>query len=145
MKALQWYLIGLLWIGVSIAGYAQSRIPRDAQDATELFFNLLQEADSPGLGQLLAPDFEMVDFQGKLMNKETILQWVEQGNLQINASFVNRIRTKTYSEIELVNGNWNVSLKWEGIRWHGDVYFVAIYQKVAGLRKLISLQITPLK
>ena len=144
MKAWQYVLFYWMWIGFSPDGHAQSRIPRDAQDATELFFKSLQEEDVSALDQLLAADFEMIDFQGKRMNKELVLTWVEQGYLKINDSYVAQIRVKTYSEIELANGNWNVSLKFQGARIQGDVYFGAIYQKVGGLRKLISLQLTPL-
>jgi hypothetical protein len=144
MKTCPYLLFYLLCIGFTTEVYAQSRIPRDAPDATELFFKLLQEGDVPGLEQLLATDFEMIDFQGKLMHKENVLQWVEQGYLQVQDSYVSRVRTRAYSEIELTSGNWNVSLKFQGFRLQGDVYFVAIYQKVAGLRKMISLQLTPL-
>jgi ketosteroid isomerase-like protein len=140
----KYLLVGLLLLG-TCAAHAQVGFitPRDAEECSNLFFRALLDEDSNALNNILSDDFSIVSFNGQQIDRTTLSGAVAQGYLTVDTGMLSGVRTRTYGDVGIVTGIWNVKGKLESSSFQNQVAYTVVSVKNAGIWKVVNAQLTP--
>jgi ketosteroid isomerase-like protein len=140
----KYLLVGLLLLG-TCAAHAQAGFitPRDAEECSDLFFRALLDEDSNALNNILSDDFSIVSFNGQQIDRATLSGAVAQGYLTVDTGMLSGVRTRTYGDVGIVTGIWNVKGKLESSSFQNQVAYTVVSVKSAGIWKVVNVQLTP--
>jgi ketosteroid isomerase-like protein len=140
----KYLLAGFLLLGTCMA-HAQAGfiIPRDAEECSNLFFRALLDEDYNTLNNILSDDFSIVSFNGQQIDRATLSGAVAQGYLTIETGMLSGVRTRTYGNVGIVTGIWNVKGKLESSSFQNQVAYTVVSVKNAGIWKVVNVQLTP--
>ena len=141
----KYLLAGLLLFSTCMA-HAQAAFttPRDAEECSDLFFKALLDEDYNTLNNILSDDFSIVSFNGQQIDRATLSGAIEQGYLTIETGMLSGVRTRTYGDVGIITGIWNVKGKLESGSFQSQVAYTVISVKSAGIWKVVSVQLTPI-
>lgn len=131
----------------SMAGFSQANIqqPIDAASCNNKFFTGLLEEDDKSLDGLLSGDFSVVGMDGKAVDKSTLLQAISEGYVTVQSGMISNVQVKNYTDVSIVTGSWNVSATIANNSFMGEVSFLTVCAKTAGIWKVAAVQLTPVK
>jgi len=141
----KYLLAGLLLFSTCMA-HAQAGFttPRDAEECSDLFFKALLDEDYNTLNNILSDDFSIVSFNGQQIDRATLSGAIAQGYLTIETGMLSGVRTRTYGDVGIITGIWNVKGKLESGSFQNQVAYTVISVKTAGIWKVVSVQLTPI-
>lgn len=139
-------LCGLLAMG-SLTTYAQASFsrPQDATECSAAFFKALLDEDSNVLNNILADDFSIVSFDGQQVDRDMLAQGVAQGYIVVDTGMTSGIRTRSYGDVGVVTGTWNVKGKIENNGFQNEVTYTVVSVKQGGSWKVSAVQLTPVR
>lgn len=137
----------LLLVLPAIAAHSQSNFtqPMDATDCSNIFFKALLEEDTNTLGNLLLNDFSAAGFQGQPINREFLLNLINQGYLRIDSGMLSGTRTRNYGDVVVITGNWNASGLMQNNSFQNDLTYMVVCVKSGGSWKVSAVQFTPIR
>ncbi|WP_247237081.1 nuclear transport factor 2 family protein [Telluribacter sp. SYSU D00476] len=135
----------LLFALSTLATYAQSGSlsAQDPTASTHAFFEALLNEDGRALGSLLTPDFGIVSFDGSIIDGGTLAQSVAGGFIVIDSGTLYSLRTRTYGDAAVTNGNWQVRGTFQNRGFDTEVVFTVVSVRQGGSWKVASVQMTP--
>jgi hypothetical protein len=141
------YLLFVVMVLGSCTAFAQAGFtpPRDAGECAAIFFNALLEENSGVLNNVLADDFSMVSFDGQPIDRHTLSEAVTQGYLTIDTGMLSGARVRTYGEVGIATGLWNVKGRIETSSFQNQVAYTVVSVKSAGIWKVTNVQLTPIR
>lgn len=119
--------------------------PVDGTDCSNLFFKALLEEDAASVGSLITNDFTVISFNGQLVDSRALQQAVTQGYIVVDSGMLTGTRTRTYGDVAVVSGQWNVSARIQNNGFQGNVAYTTICVRAGGQWKVASAQLTPVQ
>jgi ketosteroid isomerase-like protein len=119
--------------------------PRDGTECSNLFFEALLQKDTRALAQLLAPDFLAIGFQGQNIPAQMLQQAVTDGLIVVDSGILSGTMTRSYGNVVLITGLWNVSARIQGASLQGELAYTNVCVNAGGRWKVVSFQLTPLR
>jgi ketosteroid isomerase-like protein len=140
----KYLLFGLMSLAICPA-FAQSGFtnPRDAEECSGMFFKALLDKDSQALNHVLADDFSIVSFDGQQIDRSTLSGAVAQGYLTIETGMLSGARTRSYGDVGIVTGTWQVKGRLESSLFNTRVAYTVVSVRSAGIWKAVNVQFTP--
>ncbi|KAA6440018.1 nuclear transport factor 2 family protein [Dyadobacter flavalbus] len=120
-------------------------LPIDGTDCSNLFFKALLEEDAGSLKNLVSADFTVTDFQGQTINGNQFQEAFSQGIIVIESGMLSGTMTRTYGNVAVVTGRWNVSAKLANNRYQGEMSYMSVCVKSGGIWKVTAVQLTPVR
>jgi ketosteroid isomerase-like protein len=139
-------LLTLLLFTISaLTAVAQNNAPQpiDGTDCSNLFFKALLEEDAAAVGSLVSNDFTVISFNGQTIDGRSLQQAIGQGFIIIDSGMLTGTRTRTYGDVAIVSGLWNVSARIQNNGLNGDVAYTTVCVRSGGKWKVTSAQLTP--
>ena len=139
-------LVLILSSGFSTA-VAQSNFspPIDGTECANLFFKALLEEDANAISNLTASDFTISGFQGRTINSPALKQAVSDGYIVVESGILSGTNTRTYRDVTLVSGTWDVQARIENNSFRGEVSYLAVCVKSGGQWKVVAVQLSPIQ
>jgi ketosteroid isomerase-like protein len=144
MKTLVILLLGL-FLSTAISAQSSNVQPIDGTDCSNLFFAALLEEDANALGSLVSNDFSVVGLQGQPIQASQLLQAVSQGHIVVESGMLSGARTRTYGDVVVINGIWNVRARIENNGFQGELSYMSVCVKSGGRWKIVAVQFTPIR
>lgn len=140
-------LILLTFLSISaMVGKAQAiQQPMDANDCARIFFKALQDKDGATLQAILASDFSVTNFDGQLLERNFLLRAIEDGMLVIDSGMLSGMRTRSYGDVGIVQGNWSARGQVQSSSFNNDLAYMLVAVRAGGSWKISALQFTPLR
>lgn len=137
----------ILGLALSISTNAQSTNvpPVDGPDCSNQFFNALLEEDAKALESLISNDFSVVGLQGQPIEGRALVQAVSQGIIVVESGMLSGARTRTYGDVVLVNGMWDVRARIDNNGFQGALSYMSVCVKAGGRWKVAAVQFTPVQ
>ncbi|GAA4468378.1 hypothetical protein GCM10023189_53610 [Nibrella saemangeumensis] len=131
---------------ISISAIAQTTAnAQDPTAATNGFFKAMLDEDSNSMSQLLASDFTITSFDGRLIDRDMLVQAVGGGYLVVDNASVSNLLTRTYNDnAAIATGNWKAKLSVQGRIMDNTVAFTVVTVKQGGLWKVASVHLSPM-
>ena len=131
----------------SFCTYAQLSVsrPQDATDCSNAFFKALLDEDSNALNDILADDFSIVSFDGQQIDRDMLSQGVAQGYITVDSGMISGTRTRSYGDVGVITGTWNVRGKIENNSFQNEVTYTVVSVKKGGIWKVSAVQLTPIR
>ncbi|GGN15008.1 hypothetical protein GCM10010967_59480 [Dyadobacter beijingensis] len=139
MKQLLTFLLALAAIPV----LAQNNQPIDGTDCSNLFFKALLEEDANAMGNLVSNDFTVTNFNGSTIDARALQQAVSQGFIVVDSGMLTGTRSRTYGDVTVVQGLWNVSARIQNNGFNGNVAYTSVCVRSGGRWKVATVQLTP--
>ncbi|QRR02898.1 nuclear transport factor 2 family protein [Dyadobacter sandarakinus] len=140
------HLFSIVLVMLTLAAKAQQLPqPTDGTDCSNLFFKALLEEDARSLGALLSSDFTVVSFNGQTVSGEQLQQAVAAGEIVINSGILSGTSTKSYGDVAIITGQWNLSARISNNSFQGDLAYIAVCVRAGGTWKVTTVQLTPLR
>jgi len=139
-------VISLLSFGY-FSSHAQSGFsrPQDAAECSNAFFKALLDEDTNSLNDILGDDFSIVSFDGRQIDRNTLAQGVAQGYITVDSGMMSETRTKSYGDVGVVTGTWNVRGKIQNNSFQNEVSYTVVSVKKGGSWKVSTVQLTPIR
>lgn len=136
----------LLGILLAVSGFSQAQMatPSDATDCSQMFFKALLEEDTKALESLLAFDFTVTSFDGQQIDRQTLLQAIQEGYLSVDSGMLSGLRTRNYGDVGVVTGRWNANGLVQNMRFTQELSCMVVAVKVGGHWKVSAVQLTPI-
>ncbi|MCF0049751.1 nuclear transport factor 2 family protein [Dyadobacter sp. LJ53] len=144
MKKLALIILGLAFSFVARAQTTNVQ-PMDGLDCSNLFFKALVEEDAKALESLISNDFSVVGLQGQPIEAGALIQAVSQGVIVVDSGMLSAARTRTYGDVVLVNGMWDVRARIENNGFQGALSYMSVCVKAGGRWKVAAVQFTPMQ
>ncbi|WAC11022.1 nuclear transport factor 2 family protein [Dyadobacter pollutisoli] len=119
--------------------------PIDGTDCSDQFFKALLEEDANSLGGLISNDFTAIGFNGRIIDGEWLRQGIAQGYMIIESGQLSGTRTRTYGDVAVTSGHWNVRAKIENNNFQGEVAYMTVCVRSGGKWKVTAAQLTPIQ
>lgn len=126
-------------------GQTNPPLPIDGTDCSNLFFKSLLEEDATGLGALVSNDFTAIGFNGRIIDGEWLRQGIAQGYMIVESGQLSGTRTRTYGDVAVTSGQWNVRAKIENNNFQGEVAYMTVCVRSGGKWKVTAAQLTPVQ
>lgn len=138
-------LLILLLAIAFLPAVAQQNTPQpiDGTDCSDLFFKALLEEDVTAVGNLISNDFTVTSFNGQNIDGRALQQAIGQGYIVIDSGMLTGTRTRTYGDVAVVQGFWNVSARIQNNGFNGNVAYTTICVRSGGTWKVTAAQFTP--
>lgn len=130
---------------VSLAALAQDNTPQplDGTDCSNLFFKALLDEDAPAVANLTSGDFTVTNFNGQTIDGRSLQQAIGQGYIVVDSGMLTGTRTRTYGDVAVVQGFWNVSARIQNNGFNGNVAYTTVCVRSGGKWKVATVQFTP--
>lgn len=119
--------------------------PIDGTDCSNLFFKALLDEDAANVASLVSSDFTVVNFNGQTIDGRALQQAVGQGYIIIDSGILTGTRSRTYGDVAIVQGLWNVSARIQNNGFNGDVAYTTVCVRSGGKWKVTAAQLTPVQ
>lgn len=120
-------------------------LPIDGTDCSNLFFKALLEEDVASLKNLISADFTVTDLQGQTVNGAQFQEAFSQGFIVIESGMLSGVLTRTYGNVAVVTGRWNVSARLANNNFQGELSYLSVCVKTGGSWKVAAVQLTPIR
>ena len=117
--------------------------PMDGTDCSNLFFKALLEEDAAALGNLISNDFNAAGLQGQPIQGTQLLQMISQGHIVVDSGMLFGARSRSYGDVAITNGLWNVSARIDNNSFRGELSYMSVCVKSGGRWKVVGIQFTP--
>jgi len=134
----------LIFSGIVVQAQTAAQ-PTDATDCSNQFFKALLEENSKALEGLLAPDFSITSFSGKVIDRNLLMQAVEGGYLTVESGMLSGALTKNYNDVGIVTGTWSTKGQIQNNGFNNDVAYMTVCVRSGGSWKVSAVQLTPIK
>lgn len=128
-----------------LANAQTSALPIDGTDCSNLFFKALLEEDVASLKNLISADFTVTDLQGQTVNGAQFQEAFSQGFIVIESGMLSGALTRTYGNVAVVTGRWNVSARLANNNFQGELSYLSVCIKTGGSWKVAAVQLTPIR
>lgn len=135
--------VWLLMLTTFVALARQGTPPNSPAECTQAFFEALLAKDAPALRALLTTDFNMVSFDGNLVDGGTLAEAISSGYIAIESGDVSRTYARLYGEAGIVTGTWTARGNLQGYKFDNQISFMAVCVRKGGTWKLAGVQFTP--
>lgn len=134
-----------LLIFASLAGYAQDSAPQpiDGTDCSNLFFQALLDENATAVSSLISNDFTVTNYNGQTIDGRALQQAIGQGYIVVDSGMLTGTRTRTYGDVAVVQGFWNVSARIQNNGFNGNVAYTSVCVRSGGKWKITTVQLTP--
>ncbi|MCF0043487.1 nuclear transport factor 2 family protein [Dyadobacter fanqingshengii] len=137
-------LLTILSLAFSFIAKAQTNVqPIDGLDCSNLFFKALLEEDAKALESLISNDFSVMGLQGQPIEGRALIQAVSQGIIVVDSGMLSAARTRTYGDVMLINGLWDVRARIENNGFQGALSYMSVCVNSGGRWKVVAVQFTP--
>lgn len=136
-------LLAFLLVLAAIPALAQNNQPLDGTDCSNQFFKALLDEDANAVGNLIANDFTVTNFNGSTIDARALQQAISQGYIVVDSGMLTGTRTRTYGDVAVVQGLWNVSARIQNNGFNGDVAYTSVCVRAGGKWKVVTVQLTP--
>ncbi|MCE7068215.1 nuclear transport factor 2 family protein [Dyadobacter sp. CY326] len=143
MKSLLLILLGLTFC-LTAAAQTSNVQPIDGTDCSNLFFKALAEKDAAALSSLVSNDFTAIGMRGQPIQSNQLVQAVSQGIIVIDSGMLSAARTRTYGDVAVTTGLWNVKARIENAGFEGELSYMSVCVKSGGRWKIVAVQFTPI-
>ncbi|MCF2489495.1 nuclear transport factor 2 family protein [Dyadobacter sp. CY347] len=144
MKTFTLIILGLAFAFVAKAQTSNVQ-PMDGPDCSNLFFKALLEKDAKALENLISNDFSVVGLQGQPIEGRALVQAVLQGIIVVDSGMLSAARTRSYGDVVVVNGMWDVRARIENNGFQGVLSYMSVCVKSGGRWKVVAVQFTPVQ
>jgi ketosteroid isomerase-like protein len=129
----------------SLTAFAQDNAPQpmDGTDCSNLFFQALLEENAAAAGNLMANDFTVTNYNGQTIDGRSLQQAIGQGYIIVDSGMLTSTRTRTYGDVAVVQGFWNVSARIQNNGFNGNVAYTTVCVRSGGKWKVATVQLTP--
>ncbi|SEI91721.1 protein of unknown function [Dyadobacter sp. SG02] len=129
----------------SVTAYAQDNTPQptDGTDCSNLFFQALLDENATAISSLVANDFTVTNFNGQTIDGRALQQAIGQGYIIVDSGMLTGTRTRTYGDVAVVQGFWNVSARIQNNGFNGNVAYTTVCVRSGGKWKVATAQFTP--
>lgn len=134
-----------LLLFVPIAASAQNNAPQpiDGTDCSNSFFKALLDENATAVGNLISNDFTVTSFNGQTIDGRALQQAIGQGYIIVDSGMLTGTRTRTYGDVAVVQGFWNVSARIQNNGFNGNVAYTTVCVRSGGKWKVTAAQLTP--
>ena len=138
-------LLTILLVLAILPAIAQDNAPQptDGTDCSNLFFQALLDENATAVGNLISNDFTVTSFNGQNIDGRALLQAIGQGYIVIDSGMLTGARTRTYGDVAVVQGYWNVSARIQNNGFNGNVAYTTVCVRSGGKWKVTTVQFTP--
>ena len=138
-------LLTILLVLAILPAIAQDNAPQptDGTDCSNLFFQALLDENVTAVGNLISNDFTVTSFNGQNIDGRALLQAIGQGYIVIDSGMLTGTRTRTYGDVAVVQGYWNVSARIQNNGFNGNVAYTTVCVRSGGKWKVTTVQFTP--
>jgi len=138
-------LLTILLVLAILPAIAQDNAPQptDGTDCSNLFFQALLDENVTAVGNLISNDFTVTSFNGQNIDGRALLQAIGQGYIVIDSGMLTGARTRTYGDVAVVQGYWNVSARIQNNGFNGNVAYTTVCVRSGGKWKVTTVQFTP--
>lgn len=143
MRIKKIFPIWLLMLTSYVALARQGTLPNSPTECTQAFFEALLTKDAPALRSLLTTDFDMVSFDGNLVDGATLAEAIGSGYITIESGNVSRTYARLYGDAGIVTGTWNARGNLQGYKFDNQISFMAVCVRQGGTWKLAGVQLSP--
>lgn len=139
------FLTIVLLTFATLAASAQNNAPQpiDGTDCSDSFFKALLDEDVTAVGNLISNDFTVTSFNGQNIDGRALQQAIGQGYIVIDSGMLTGTRTRTYGDVAVVQGFWNVSARIQNSGFNGNVAYTTVCVRSGGKWKVTTVQFTP--
>ena len=128
----------------SLAAYAQDTPqPIDGTDCSNLFFQAMLDENAAAVGNLISNDFTVTNYNGQTIDGRALQQAIGQGYIIVDSGMLTGTRTRTYGDVAVVQGFWNVSARIQNNGFNGNVAYTSVCVRSGGKWKVTTVQLTP--
>ncbi len=132
----------LFFLTAPLAEARPGRLPNDAAECTQSFFQALLEKDAAAIRRLMTYDFLLVGPDGRILDGGTFAESVASGSIVIEYGSLSGTTTRSYGDAGVVTGFWNARGAVQGYRFDNEVAFSAMCVRQGGSWKIASMQLT---
>lgn len=138
-------LLTILLVLAILPAVAQDNapLPTDGTDCSNLFFKALLDEDAMAVGNLISNDFTVTNFNGQTIDGRALQQAIGQGYIVVDSGMLTGTRTRTYGDVAVVQGFWNVSARIQNNGFNGNVAYTTVCVRSGGKWKITAAQLTP--
>jgi len=128
-----------------LAASAQANAPQpiDGTDCSDLFFKALLDEDATAVSNLISNDFTVTSFNGQTIDGRALQQAIGQGYIIVDSGMLTGTRTRTYTDVAIVQGFWNVSARIQNNGFNGNVAYTTVCVRSGGKWRVTAAQLTP--
>ncbi|MCF0072673.1 nuclear transport factor 2 family protein [Dyadobacter sp. CY261] len=119
--------------------------PIDGTDCSNLFFKAMLEEDAVTITGLVSADFTVINFNGQTIDGRSLQQAIAQGYIIVDSGILTGARTRTYGDVTMVQGLWNVSARIQNNSFNGDVAYTTVCVRSGGKWRVTTIQLTPVQ
>ncbi|MCE6989219.1 nuclear transport factor 2 family protein [Dyadobacter sp. CY323] len=119
--------------------------PIDGTECSNQFFKALLEKDAKAISNLVTNDFTVAGFQGRTINGQMLTQAIFDGYIVVDSGMLSGTNTRTYRDVTVVSGLWEVQAKIENNRFHGELSYLSVCVKSGGQWKVVAVQLSPVQ
>ncbi|MDR6809264.1 ketosteroid isomerase-like protein [Dyadobacter sp. BE34] len=129
----------------SLAALAQDNAPQpiDGTDCSNLFFQAMLDENAAAVGNLISNDFTVTNYNGQTIDGRALQQAIGQGYIIVDSGMLTGTRTRTYGDVAVVQGFWNVSARIQNNGFSGNVAYTSVCVRSGGKWKVTTVQLTP--
>ncbi|MCE7062754.1 nuclear transport factor 2 family protein [Dyadobacter sp. CY343] len=142
---MKFILLFLIQFSFVLSANAQLSQPIDGTDCARQFFNALQEKDINALEGILTADFTVVSFNGQTINRQQLIQTVNDGLLVVESGMISGISTRNYRDVAIVTGLWSIRARFRNNSFQGDLSFMAVCTRSGAKWQVSAVQLTPVQ
>ena len=135
--------VWLLVLTACVALAQQRPLPNSPTECAQAFFDALLAKDDQALRSLLTTDFDMVSFDGNLVDGGTLAEAIDSGYIAIESGDVSRTYARLYGDAGIVTGTWNAKGNLQGYKFENQISFMAVCVRQGGTWKLAGVQLSP--
>ncbi|OJV19040.1 MAG: DUF4440 domain-containing protein [Dyadobacter sp. 50-39] len=139
-------LLTIFFLGLAaLTASAQTSSPEPVEgtDCSNLFFKALLDEDANAVGGLVSSDFTVTSFNGRTIDGRALQQAIGQNYIIVDSGMLTGTRTRTYGDVAVVQGLWNVSARIQNNGFNGDVAYTSVCVRSGGRWKVTTVQLTP--
>ncbi|MGG7666217.1 nuclear transport factor 2 family protein [Dyadobacter sp. BHUBP1] len=129
----------------TLAASAQDNVtqPVDGTDCSNLFFQAMLDENGAAVGNLISNDFTVTNYNGQTIDGRALQQAIGQGYIIVDSGMLTGTRTRTYGDVAVVQGFWNVSARIQNNGFSGNVAYTSVCVRSGGKWKVTTVQLTP--
>lgn len=129
----------------TLAASAQDNVPQpvDGTDCSNLFFQAMLDENGAAVGNLISNDFTVTNYNGQTIDGRALQQAIGQGYIIVDSGMLTGTRTRTYGDVAVVQGFWNVSARIQNNGFSGNVAYTSVCVRSGGKWKVTTVQLTP--
>lgn len=138
-------LLTIFLLTIATAAFAQDNAPQpvDGTDCSNLLFKALLDEDANVITSLITNDFTVTNFNGQTIDGRALQQAITQGYIIVDSGMLTGTRTRTYGDVAVVQGLWNVSARIQNNGFNGNVAYTSVCVRSGGSWKVATVQLTP--